>query len=280
MSVKVRYSSELYHHGILGMKWGIRRYQNPDGSYTPEGIARYRGTGKIEKALTKDYEKVRADIGYRTDKMFRKCDFSESESNHNLITTRLVELSEQKKKPVQNLTCNDLANSTIDAFHEPWGCEKSPINPYSVYSYRHQLTSQVNTLASEKKANIDKLSKNASGILSKNTIDNLIDDDLYADRAYDPWAEGYIDDNMTERNPFFKLSDALRANEFSERQKQQINIASALVNNLKNFELTYYDAVQHLPEAFEECGYSDMPISRLTDADWKKVYAAYDELNR
>ena len=28
---------ELYHHGIKGMRWGIRRYQNPDGSLTPAG---------------------------------------------------------------------------------------------------------------------------------------------------------------------------------------------------------------------------------------------------
>ena len=32
---------ELYHHGIFGIKWGVRRYQNEDGSLTPEGRKRY-----------------------------------------------------------------------------------------------------------------------------------------------------------------------------------------------------------------------------------------------
>ena len=36
-----RQLSELYHYGIKDMKWGRRRYQNPDGTLTPEGRARY-----------------------------------------------------------------------------------------------------------------------------------------------------------------------------------------------------------------------------------------------
>jgi hypothetical protein len=40
--------NELYHHGIKGMKWGVRRYQNPDGSLTSEGYLHY-GYGRKEK---------------------------------------------------------------------------------------------------------------------------------------------------------------------------------------------------------------------------------------
>lgn len=35
------YPNELYHHGIKGQKWGVRRYQNEDGSLTKAGQRKY-----------------------------------------------------------------------------------------------------------------------------------------------------------------------------------------------------------------------------------------------
>ena len=52
--------NELYHHGIKGQKWGIRRYQNLDGTLTTDGRIRYGVNAKnIQRDLNRlDKERV------------------------------------------------------------------------------------------------------------------------------------------------------------------------------------------------------------------------------
>ncbi len=44
---------ELYHYGVKGMKWGMRRFQNKNGTLTSAGKKKYSGSrGDIEKEQT------------------------------------------------------------------------------------------------------------------------------------------------------------------------------------------------------------------------------------
>lgn len=57
--------NELYHHGIKGQKWYVRRYQNEDGSLTPAGKERY-----LKPKSELDY--VETSIANRMDKLAQK----------------------------------------------------------------------------------------------------------------------------------------------------------------------------------------------------------------
>lgn len=44
---------ELYHHGVKGQKWGVRRYQKKDGSLTPAGKKRYDARSEVDEIVRK-----------------------------------------------------------------------------------------------------------------------------------------------------------------------------------------------------------------------------------
>lgn len=61
---------EIYHHGVLGQKWGVRRYQNIDGSLTDAGQRRYKhlnnmSTDEISKRTLDAQRRTKAIADYK-----------------------------------------------------------------------------------------------------------------------------------------------------------------------------------------------------------------------
>lgn len=92
----------LEHHGILGMKWGIRRYQNPDGTLTPEGKRRAE---QEERRKAKEHEKILKDR-----KRFLDNYFQLSEDDKKKADRYFQALEKMEKQEMTHLSLKEKKN--------------------------------------------------------------------------------------------------------------------------------------------------------------------------
>lgn len=136
----VYHSPYISHHGILGMKWGVRRYQNKDGSLTEAG--KKRRANKLYKTLNerdqKEVEKVKKEI-------------SEAGIKQGIFSDRLMKgmtltrYSDKENEPLDNsrkyvsVTPNDNRVYEMDAFYGGLGFK--PDN--GVYDNKYTATKPI-----------------------------------------------------------------------------------------------------------------------------------------
>lgn len=122
----------LYHHGVKGQKWGVRRYQNDDGTLTDAGKKRYsvqytertrakhdeRVNKLISEARSADYstDKARYKMAKRFAKELNNEDWSRAESyiNNNEKRTWAKDYSDKAKKLLTSKPNSNRVDKYID----------------------------------------------------------------------------------------------------------------------------------------------------------------------
>lgn len=117
---RIPYSGELYHHGIVGQKWGIRRYQNLDGTLTTAGKLRYgvkktgEAIGKAAKATGKAATKVGKKAGNALVKAIKKRHPSLMTDDELRAARARLELENSYKESMRKLKSSKFSHRAAD----------------------------------------------------------------------------------------------------------------------------------------------------------------------
>lgn len=249
-NIKPASRKELYHWGIFGQKWGRRRFQNEDGSLTPEGRERYGVGEKSETAKTEnpEFEKSYNSFKQSTETIkdltngfdYNSEDFEEYSSRAGIAQELLYH---------ENASIYTIAYASWSATHDG-GESLTDINEMTIKTMDDGTFDDVKKAVLERQSAYDRMKNNDSKAIKD--IKELSD-------------FGYsLEDDM--------VNGAGRRS--SKELDRVTKLATTINDNMKKYggvnekSMLGWDKLWY---AMNELNMKDIPAKDMTQSDWEKI---------
>lgn len=280
----------LAHHGIKGQKWGVRRYQNEDGTLTNEGRKRYyKALKKWYKSDSRAYDKMPQDIdGMDSIKRINN-NLAESLNEYKQITNEIESaVSDYKKNrsywsAVSGATSallwgdtrmDSMASRIIGSMYDD--LDQGYMNSAAIWAHETGKTNAITKL-SRKEADVYKRFEDDV----KNEVNNMLD--KYGNKKIEGHSTlaskmvNSILNSSTESMPYGIADDASQGPR-TKNEADSIKVAKNIVGKLslgKGKNNAWY-----LHDAIEKCGLSNTDFRDMTNSDWQKLSSELSKMSR
>lgn len=242
---------ELAHHGILGMKWGVRRFQNKDGSLTEAGKKRYSGSVLSDDEI--DLYKKNVETIYK----------KEVPEKYYRDKKNILQVAKRNKEREKVLEEKKIAQKELRKTE--YGLIKKSGDLSNIVNEMTKIKKELDKEADKFQNDPKLISKTAEDYIKSRNITDEGSKEYYRtmggiDAAANLWS--YYADNHKKTRELYDRQWELRG-EFYSKSKE---ITNALLGNFSNekLELTYQKFPDELPKKYYRTA-SEFVSNRLND---------------